>query len=177
MTYWFCIHTGIVLTRSRGVASVALRSLAIAAECLTVRREQEEVLQIFEKIRQETGWRVGFLNKELKEKWGWQETPPQPQQQQQLPAPPTQMQQTLQPYPPQALIQPQVTLQPQIVSSLPPAPPVRPRIPGGIPNPLLATADFSMPQHPYQSYYVAPNPLPPPAHFVPDFKGFPSILQ
>ncbi|KAI0587545.1 C6 zinc finger domain containing protein [Pyrenophora tritici-repentis] len=55
--------------KDRGVASVALRSLAIAAEPLTDRREQEEVLQIFDKIRQETGWRVGFVNTELKQKW------------------------------------------------------------------------------------------------------------
>ena len=41
--------------KDRGVASVALRSLAIAAECLVIRREQEEVLDIFEKIRKETG--------------------------------------------------------------------------------------------------------------------------
>lgn len=36
-----------------------------------MRAEQEEVLQIFNKIQQETGWRVGFVHKELKEKWGW----------------------------------------------------------------------------------------------------------
>ncbi|KAF2813098.1 uncharacterized protein BDZ99DRAFT_381672 [Mytilinidion resinicola] len=127
--------------KDRGVASVALRSLAIAAECLTTRREQEEVLQIFDKIRQETGWRVGFLNSELKEKWGWNEEPN-----------PANMH-----YQQQAL-QPQVTLQPMPATSLPPAPPARPRPPVGILNPLLATADFAMPQHPYQAYYVAPNP-------------------
>ena len=65
--------------KDRGVASVALRSLAIAAECLVVRREQEEVLEIFEKIRKETGWKVGFLNKELKVKWGWPSEEPIPQ--------------------------------------------------------------------------------------------------
>lgn len=126
--------------KDRGVASVALRSLAIAAECLTSRREQEEVLQIFDKIRQETGWRVGFVNTELKEKWGWnnEQTVEAPslngsmQYQQYQQAPPT---------------------------SLPPAPPARQRPPVGISNPLLATADFNMPQHPYQSYYVAPNPI------------------
>ena len=64
-----------------GVASVALRSLAIAAECLTIRKEQEEVLQTFQKIKQETGWRVDFLHKELKGKWGWENPVP--------PAPPT----------------------------------------------------------------------------------------
>jgi hypothetical protein len=32
-------------------------------------------LQIFEKINKETGWRIGFVYKELKEKWGWAEKP------------------------------------------------------------------------------------------------------
>src|SRR5262249_37660800 len=83
---------------NRGVASVALRSLAVAAECLTTRREQEEVLRIFDKIRQETGWRIGFVIQELRKKWAWPDSPPQQQQQQQ----PTQ-------------------LQPQQVSSVPPS--------------------------------------------------------
>jgi hypothetical protein len=147
-----------ILTSHSGVASVALRSLAIAAECLTTRREQEEVLQIFDKIRQETGWRVGFLNSELKEKWGWNNDDVQPplQQQQQFAGNmqgPTGLQYQ------QQTLQPQVNLQPIPAASLPPAPPARPRPPVGILNPLLATADFTMPQHPYQSYYVAPNPL------------------
>lgn len=54
-----------------GVASVALRSLHHAAECLTVRREQEEALSIFIRIHKETGWRIGFIPKDLMEKWGW----------------------------------------------------------------------------------------------------------
>ncbi|OCK78946.1 hypothetical protein K432DRAFT_300879 [Lepidopterella palustris CBS 459.81] len=145
--------------KDRGVASVALRSLAIAAECLTSRREQEEVLQIFDKIRQETGWRVGFLNNELKEKWGWNneaELHAQQAAQQQNLNSNLQNAANLQ-YQQQALSQ--VTLQPMPTTSLPPAPPARPRPPVGILNPLLATADFTMPQHPYQSYYVAPNPI------------------
>lgn len=36
-------------------------------------------MQIFEKINKETGWRIGFVYKELKEKWGWAEEP-SPQQ-------------------------------------------------------------------------------------------------
>lgn len=56
-----------------GVASVAIRSLAHAAETLEDRRAQEEVLQIFKKIHKETGWRVDFLFTELKDKWGWNE--------------------------------------------------------------------------------------------------------
>lgn len=56
-----------------GVASVAIRSLAHAAETLEDRRAQEEVLQIFTKIHKETGWRVDLVFRELKEKWGWNE--------------------------------------------------------------------------------------------------------
>ncbi|TGO65728.1 hypothetical protein BCON_0001g00420 [Botryotinia convoluta] len=127
--------------KDRGVASVALRSLAIAAECLVVRREQEEVLTIFEKIRKETGWRVGFLHKELKTKWGW---PDETTQQQQMM--------------PQAnsLSQFFPSNTPAPTSNLPPAP-ARPSIPSGILNPLLKTADFSLPNHPYQQHYQPPN--------------------
>lgn len=130
--------------KDRGVASVAIRSLAIAAECLTDRREQEEVLEIFEKIRKETGWKVGFLNKELKGKWGWQhdEVPQQP-----MAAPQNSLAQFF----------PTTTQAP--ATSLPPAPPqpARPAMPSGILNPLLKTADFSLPNHPYQQYYQPPS--------------------
>lgn len=170
--------------KDRGVASVALRSLAHAAEVLTDRREQEEVLQIFDKINKETGWRIGFVYKELKEKWGWNEEP-SPQQyaqththaiqqrkesqaqaeqaaQAQLARQSLQLQQDFNyqqqqqqqnmaamgvPAPP-----PPATLQP----SAQPTPPTK-RPPAGIPNPLYAKADFSLPQHPYQNFYVAPS--------------------
>lgn len=136
--------------KDRGVASVALRSLAIAAECLVIRREQEEVLEVFEKIRAETGWKVGFLNKELKAKWGWQEDAVQqpPMVSQQPNSLPQFFPTATQAPPPQAA-----------PASLPPAPPPpRPSaIPSGIPNPLLKTADFSLPNHPYQQYYQPPN--------------------
>ncbi|KAK4934024.1 hypothetical protein LTR66_015766, partial [Elasticomyces elasticus] len=53
--------------------------------------------------------------------------------------------------------------QQQMTTNLPPAPPqpqpavpARPKVPAGIPNPMYATADFSLPQHPYQNVYVAP---------------------
>ena len=114
--------------KDRGVASVALRSLAIAAECQTDRRAQEEVIQIIDKIRQETGWRVGFINDELQKKWGWNEQQEVPQQQQQpLQAPQPQPQQQA------------------------PLPMMRPGY-----NPL-AGVGFENPQHPYQEVYVAPN--------------------
>jgi hypothetical protein len=127
--------------KDRGVASVALRSLAIAAECLTERRSQEEVLQIIDKIRQETGWRVGFLNKELQEKWGWSD------QQTQVQAPTSTPQQQQQ--------------QTQQVHPLPPHPqsqsqPPQQRQPMQFNNPL-AGVGFENPQHPYQEVYVAPS--------------------
>lgn len=38
--------------------------------------------------------------------------------------------------------------------------PARPTPPQGIVNPMFASADFGMATHPYQEYYVAPNPPP-----------------
>lgn len=129
--------------KDRGVASVAIRSLAIAGECLIDRREQEEVLEVFEKIQKETGWRVGFLGQELRTKWGWQ---------------PEGTPQQISVVPQNSLAQffPSTTQAPS--TSLPPAPPPPSRsMPGGILNPLLAKADFSLPNHPYQQYYQPPN--------------------
>lgn len=150
--------------KDRGVASVALRSLAIAAEVLTERREQEEVLQVFEKIRSETGWKIGFIPPELKEKWGWNREDAAKaallQQQQSnslaaffpttsggvsssMPAPAT----TLPPAPPQPNI---AAIQARMRAMV---------------NPLK-TADFSLPNHPYQQYYQPPNPANGPIHSV-----------
>ena len=142
--------------KDRGVASVAIRSLAIAAECLTSRREQEEVLTIFEKIRKETGWRVSFLNKELKEKWGWNNDEEAFQRQQQTQQQQSQQLQT------GTMQMPSFGFQQQGSSGgsqLPPAPPtmLSKAPPQGIVNPLLSKADFSAPKHPYQNYWVPPQ--------------------
>ncbi|KAK4972517.1 hypothetical protein LTR66_011322 [Elasticomyces elasticus] len=159
--------------KDRGVASVALRSLAHAAECLTDRREQEEVLQIFEKIHKETGWRISFVFKELREKWGWEDesqrqavpplAPQQQQQRQQQLNIQSSLLQNPQILPTSFQYQPMQQQQQQMTTALPPAPPqtqpavpARPKVPAGIPNPMYATADFSLPQHPYQNVYVAP---------------------
>ena len=144
--------------KDRGVASVAIRSLAIAAECLTSRREQEEVLTIFEKIRKETGWRVAFLRKELPEKWGWDKEEDTYQQQQQQQHETQNHHQQMQ----AGLMQmPGFGFQQQSGGNgtqLPPAPPMMPKAPpGGIVNPLLSKADFSAPKHPYQNYWVPPH--------------------
>ncbi|KAH7062012.1 hypothetical protein BKA63DRAFT_193189 [Paraphoma chrysanthemicola] len=156
--------------KDRGVASVALRSLAIAGECLTDRREQEEVLQIFDKIRQETGWRVGFVNTELKQKWGW-DTPQEQEQQK-----PQQLQQTNghvqdahMAFQQQQIQQSQMMAQQQMPPSTMPPAPMQPRRPPAFGNPLLV-ADFNMPQHPYQTHYV-------PANIVQQQQQPPSLLQ
>lgn len=123
-------------SKDRGVASVAIRSLAIAAETLGTRREQEEVLEIFERVRRETGWNVKFLGTELKVKWGWAEEMPQSMAHTSVLA----------------------NFLPSPQSSLGPSPtPARPMLRPGILNPLLASADFSLAVHPYQSHYQPPN--------------------
>ncbi|KAF2009929.1 hypothetical protein BU24DRAFT_67612 [Aaosphaeria arxii CBS 175.79] len=146
--------------KDRGVASVALRSLAIAAECLTSRRQQEEVLQIFTKIRQETGWRVGFLNDELKQKWGWNEQ----QDDQNVAAAAAAAAQLQQHQQNEQLSHQQQIPAPQVTVP-PPAPPghAPPLFPPGLMNPLLATADFNHSNHPYPAHYVPPNPAYQPA--------------
>ncbi|RPB27228.1 hypothetical protein L211DRAFT_617693 [Terfezia boudieri ATCC MYA-4762] len=149
--------------KDRGVASVALRSLAIAAECLTIRKEQEEVLQIFQKIKQETGWRVDFLHKELKGKWGWENQTP-------LAPPATLMRSAFLRTPtsavplelsayqthhtPQLQTQYQPTQQPQQQTQPPHQQPQysQIRLPQMI-NPLIGVADGSN-GHPYHPHYV-----------------------
>jgi hypothetical protein len=139
--------------KDRGVASVAIRSLDIAAEVLVDRREQEEVLQMFDRIRKETGWKIGFIHKELKEKWGW---PNEEQAQQQM----IQQQNSLAQFfssggtgGAQQGIGAATSLPPPVQVPRDPIP----RGSGGILNPLLRTADFSLPNHPYQAYYQPPN--------------------
>lgn len=130
--------------KDRGVASAALRCMAIAAEVLVDRREQEEVLQVFDKIRKETGWQIGFLYNELKVKWGWNREQAAVEQQTSL----------------LGAISGNSSSSLSTSSGLPPAPPATtapPKIPAGIPNPLYRNADFSLPNHPYQQYYQPPN--------------------
>ncbi len=121
----------ILLIAIRGVASVALRSIHHAGECLISRPEQEEVLTIVNKIHKETGWGINFVIDGLIKKWGWNDQ--------------DNLQQPL-----------SYGFQQQAnATSLPPAPPKS--IPSGIPNPMYARADFGQPIHPYQNYYVAPQ--------------------
>jgi hypothetical protein len=75
------------------------------------------------------------------EKWGWN-TQSQQQQQQQ---------------PHSTAAKPGSLLGSSLLNSALPAAPTRPRMPAGIVNPMMATADFSYENHPYQSHYVAPH--------------------
>jgi hypothetical protein len=148
--------------KDRGVASVALRSMAIAAEALVDRAEQEEVLQIFDKVKKETGWNIGFLHKELVEKWGWNQDnnsrsnglsqffPGQNNNGTGMgsgnlpPAGGNGQQGQGGGQGGQNQGQSQHAAQSRMAR-------------GGILNPLLRTADFSLPNHPYQQYYQPPN--------------------
>lgn len=136
-------------SQDRGIASAAIRCLAIGAECLTERREQEEVLEIFKRTREQTGWRVDFISKGLKEdtwKWPLEAENPRP-----IP------QNSLGSLFPQSLhVQaPAVTL-PSIFSSHGQQPP-RQQMPSGIMNPMYTAADFSHPNGPYKNHYTAPS--------------------
>ncbi|KAK1996086.1 hypothetical protein LX36DRAFT_581110 [Colletotrichum falcatum] len=131
-------------TKDRGVASVAIRSLAIASAVLTDPREQKEVLEILDKIHAESGWRLGKIHSELKKAWGWPSPAPSHA--------------TLpgindhrgsiggygRPGNPPAMAT-------SSASSAASSAPVKALV-----NPL-AFADFSLPNHPYQNWYEPPN--------------------
>lgn len=122
--------------KDRGVASVSLRSIAVAAEVLQDRGEQEEVMQTLKRIRRDTGWNITFMEKELPEHWGWNK------KQEEVSAINNFFHQ-----------QGHMGGGPQQNSG-----PGTPRaLKAGMVNPLLAKADFSLPVHPYQQWYQPPN--------------------
>ena len=56
-------------TRDRAVASVGLPALAVVAECLTGRDQQDEVLILIDHIRRATGWQIFNLEDDLMTVW------------------------------------------------------------------------------------------------------------
>jgi hypothetical protein len=134
--------------KDRGVASVALRSLALAGETLVQRDEQEEVIRIFEKVKKETGWNVTFVMKELRDKWGWNS-------EEQL----MRDQNSFNQFMPNVGVgvNTNLSIAPQAGQQQQQQPQQPPKMVGGILNPLLARADFSLPNHPYQAYYQPPR--------------------
>ncbi|EED22971.1 C6 transcription factor (ArcA), putative [Talaromyces stipitatus ATCC 10500] len=137
--------------KDRGVATTSIRTLAIAAECFVTREAQQEVLQIIDKIIKETGWRISFLKTELQAKWGWNTSAPGSNANIMTTA-------TTTTNTPISSIDngslPNPTTGSNSNGSTPPG---RSRLLSGIINPLMATADFSMANHPYQDHYVAPQ--------------------
>lgn len=136
--------------KDRGVASASIRCLAAAGENLTDRREQEEVLQIFDRIKQETGWRVDFIHDDLRERWGWTSIASEYDS-----------------------VSTTSTYYAPTASSAPIATPPRPKYPTGIVNPLYKNADFSAQNPPYQGNYVPPNHSM--MHHTSQMFGFPAI--
>lgn len=149
-------------TRDKGVASVAIRSLATSSSVLTDRQEQTEVLDILDKISKETGWRLGRIFAQLKADWGWeaQGMPfssgntgnqlhhhPGPQHQQQHMSPfPTTTTSIM------ASTMTATTSSASAATTISAPTPMRPLI-----NPLLANADFGNRNHPYKNWYEPPN--------------------
>ena len=145
-----------------GVATIAIRCIAIAAECLTDYKQQCEILTTLARIKKETGWRIDFLKPELRKKWGWPEgfDPDQHMHNMMQPPPPSPMEFAHHQAPPPQPSPPQHQ-QPQHPANMPPNTTSLPQpsqyAPKGLINPLLRTADFNAPAHPYQTYYVPPN--------------------
>ena len=57
--------------KDRGVASMAIRALAIAGEVITDPIQQRELLQVLGGVAQSTGWNVQTLVADLSRNWGW----------------------------------------------------------------------------------------------------------
>ncbi|KAE8159376.1 hypothetical protein BDV40DRAFT_273517 [Aspergillus tamarii] len=121
-----------------GVASLSIRFLAVAAECLATREAQEEVFGIFDDIAKETGWRSEQVKEGLQQAWGWNPA----QQHQPVSADPNAL----------PLLNDHHTFDIDPTSTLLKMPP-------GVVNPIMAFADFSMDNHPYQDHYVAPHQI------------------
>ncbi|KAJ5636298.1 uncharacterized protein N7484_009611 [Penicillium longicatenatum] len=115
--------------KARDMPNISIQCLAIAAESLEARDSQEEVLGILDMITKETHWRSESFKDRLKRHWNWSH----PQT-----VDPAQMHNSFY----------------DLDSALP--------IHGDsefsrITNPLLDSSDFSIENHPYQGYYVAPH--------------------
>jgi hypothetical protein len=158
-------------TKDNGVASVSIRSLALVAEVLNDRPEQQEVIDILERIDRETGWKLGGVLSSLKRAWGWEKTGGTGLAAQFLPphnkhaASPSGVGVNMQL---NRLSTTQTTTPPQQQHPLVTSPSahaaaqqLRPTPPMAAPRPMrvnpLSFADFSLPNHPYQNWYEPPS--------------------
>lgn len=156
----------------RGIASVAVRSLAIASSVLTDPDEQNEVMAILERINKDTGWKLGKVVIDLKRVWGWEKKMPglfsgAAAAQNAMPVPTSQaagpgpnMIPAVAPpfFVPQKQQQVNAVQPPPVITVSAPPSSGAALAPSRAPvNPLLVQADFSLPNHPYQNWYEPPN--------------------
>ncbi|KAF7116830.1 hypothetical protein CNMCM5793_005411 [Aspergillus hiratsukae] len=121
--------------KDRSIAGLSIQFLAVAAECLVTKEAQEEAIKILDRIVKETGWPAEHIRNDLRQAWGWQIP-----HQQEVPFASTDT---------VLLLDGQYPLHTSDTADL--------RCPPGAINPIMASADFSMENHPYREYYVAPH--------------------
>ncbi|KLO99046.1 regulatory protein for the arginine catabolic pathway [Fusarium fujikuroi] len=131
-------------TTDKGVATVAIRCLAIAAAVLTNPDEQDEILEVLDRFNSTNGWRLGAVEMELKREWGWERM--------KMPtsSPKTENSQDSVI---SAVRRASMSLTPSRILTPPVMGPVGTKIPV---NPL-SFADFKLPNHPYQNWYEPPS--------------------
>ncbi|KAG9496866.1 hypothetical protein J7337_011655 [Fusarium musae] len=131
-------------TTDKGVATVSIRCLAIAAAVLTNPNEQDEILEILDRFNSTNGWRLGAVEMELKREWGWERmkmptsSPKTDNSQDSVIS---------------AVRRASMSLTPSRILTPPVMGPVGTKTPV---NPL-SFADFKLPNHPYQNWYEPPS--------------------
>lgn len=146
-------------TDDRGVDSVAIRCLPIAAAVLADAQEQAEILTILERINSQSGWRHAMIELDLKKAWGWGWSNfPLALSRRLSNNPPTNfaMQSMGPPLPPSILPARPITPLTPFTTRIS-TPPVIAPVPLKAPFNPLSFADFSLPNHPYQNWYEPPN--------------------
>lgn len=125
-------------TDDHGIASIAIRLLTIVGPSLIAREEQEEVVQILLRMNKQSGLHIENVEKRLKEAWGWN----RPGYLRRLSYP--HMDDIYHGHTPEMPHGMSRVLAPPMMRYSPTS------------NPLH-TADFSLPNHPYQNWYEPPN--------------------
>ncbi|KAF5532410.1 transcriptional regulatory moc3 [Fusarium mexicanum] len=131
-------------TTDKGVATVAIRCLAIAAAVLTNPNEQDEILEVLDRFNSTNGWRLGAIEMELKKEWGWERM--------KMPtsSPKTENSQVSVI---SAVRRASMSLTPSRILT----PPVMGSVGTKTPVNPLSFADFKLPNHPYQNWYEPPS--------------------
>ncbi|KAM0336286.1 hypothetical protein ACHAPQ_004284 [Fusarium lateritium] len=126
-------------TTDRGVATVAIRCLAVAAAVLTNELEQAEALDILERINKLNGWRLDAVAMGLKKVWGWDLM--------KLPMLSPKTDNSHDPGTATARGTSTASSTPTVMTSVRTKTPLNP----------LSFADFKLPNHPYQNWYEPPS--------------------